>query len=815
MQRAFLQSAMVQNLQIQQQLLAQNQALQTLLSQSQQDANNSTSSALSPVREIEPSPTRKQSFKNRVSSSPFSEMDRFRRTSNESTGSAHIPPPPPPPMPPPLEYKDPSEARPFLDPYGRAKTVRIGKWRWPPPQDALGLTETDENFMHFKMRQNQRKNTPQSQGSSPNGSAAAVEWEEFEVESTIAIKNSNHQHHQQVQNTSVLTSITHNQNNSSNAVPRKFSQPEPVAHQALKASRRSFEIGAERPPPGSVGKLKLSSEMRQRLEQVTAGHSVRSTTSTKSEQRAPAKLEDARKLMLQQQLSGHLQSPGEIHEISVRSQIQRMENGKVRPQSSAWPTVLPPAPPGPAPPPPIRPPTGMPPMPPPPIPVAPQHHQQIAHHTASPQEIPAFVQRQERDTFGTHQQQHQYNHQQQHWNGSETSKDQFDSWGRAEAAKLDLVYETNYTKKDTQNVDRERSRSRSRSRDRENFSESVWDRSEVEGPPSSGSDRERYKEREKRDRIYEIRQVERERESNKVYQPVISKTSTTAAQYREDKMAPFEKQIEREKPVYEKERSTQVQERATFKTHMAQRMESRSRKNSASTMVSQTTEKTDDIYNDDWTSPIVAAPVPVPPPTLKSPAAACLTYNRVPWKLRVRKEVFRPSETIGSVAMADLLFLQIRSDVFGQTASLRISAAERRNALNMLAGHGVTIDTGCQQVRTFIKRHLIDLARDWPLYFARLFVVSGSPQIPDVSILAVSHSGVYLARRDADHITVIRSVPFAELLGAATLPRPAALQLNMRNGNRTTLHAPRAPAIQNMVQLFCQEYRQVSWVRCG
>lgn len=37
--------------------------------------------------------------------------------------------PPPPPMPPPLESHDPSESRPFLDPYGRAKTVRIGKWR--------------------------------------------------------------------------------------------------------------------------------------------------------------------------------------------------------------------------------------------------------------------------------------------------------------------------------------------------------------------------------------------------------------------------------------------------------------------------------------------------------------------------------------------------------------------------------------------------------------------------------------------------------------------------------------------------------------
>jgi len=49
--------------------------------------------------------------------------------SNLSNSSNNKGVPPPPPMPPPLESHDPSESRPFLDPYGRAKTVRIGKWR--------------------------------------------------------------------------------------------------------------------------------------------------------------------------------------------------------------------------------------------------------------------------------------------------------------------------------------------------------------------------------------------------------------------------------------------------------------------------------------------------------------------------------------------------------------------------------------------------------------------------------------------------------------------------------------------------------------
>lgn len=60
--------------------------------------------------------------------------------------------PPPPPMPPPPDLSDPSEVRPFMDPYGRAKTVRIGKWRWPPPKDDSG----DTSFLQFKMKQRRK-----------------------------------------------------------------------------------------------------------------------------------------------------------------------------------------------------------------------------------------------------------------------------------------------------------------------------------------------------------------------------------------------------------------------------------------------------------------------------------------------------------------------------------------------------------------------------------------------------------------------------------------------------------------------------------
>lgn len=277
LQRAFLQSAMAQNIQIQQQLLAQNQALQQLLTQ-QIPTDVKVSEALQTT--VKAQVHQSSSFKtgaNRKSSSPSvhsSNEYKSRKASSESNMSINMMRngvPPPPPMPPPLDGTDPSEARPFLDPYGRAKTVRIGKWRWPPPQDEK-VTENGEDFIQFKMRQHQRKVTPVkdqlvvvTNGHGSKVEQSSAEWEEIEFEPIVK-------------------------------------EPERLAKVS---SKRSFEIGASRPSPGSVGKLKLSSEMRQRLEKVTANHSVRSTSSkVEKPARAVNKLEDTRKMMLEQQLAG-------------------------------------------------------------------------------------------------------------------------------------------------------------------------------------------------------------------------------------------------------------------------------------------------------------------------------------------------------------------------------------------------------------------------------------------------------------------------------------------------------------------------------
>lgn len=248
LQRAFLQSAMAQNLQIQQQLLAQNQAFQQLLVQngaqqqslpfveaeSKKRAHSTPTGqrletvtvkaqvhrSQSPPRKGLDYSGRKISVEKKIPITPefkrtnsgrgnvqnnftnvLSEL-KNRRSSTEcgatllNNGKGV---PPPPPMPPPLDAHDPSESRPFLDPYGRAKTVRIGKWRWPPLSDSTE-TQIQDSFTEFKLRQHhqQRKITPHyheyDQDNNATNPGHQVDWDEFQIDNNITteLKSENH-----------------------------------------------------------------------------------------------------------------------------------------------------------------------------------------------------------------------------------------------------------------------------------------------------------------------------------------------------------------------------------------------------------------------------------------------------------------------------------------------------------------------------------------------------------------------------------------------------------------------------------------------
>ena len=114
-------------------------------------------------------------------------------------------------------------SRPFVDPYGRAKTVRIGKWRWPP-------RDNNDVFLINSKKEAQEEQPP---------------------------------------------------------------PPKPVVH--------SFSP----PDLGVVGKLRISSEMRAKLENVTGGKQNGSKAD------AVRKIEDHRKAQLLEKLGGRALTTGQ------------------------------------------------------------------------------------------------------------------------------------------------------------------------------------------------------------------------------------------------------------------------------------------------------------------------------------------------------------------------------------------------------------------------------------------------------------------------------------------------------------------------
>ncbi|XP_026324836.1 unconventional myosin-XV isoform X2 [Hyposmocoma kahamanoa] len=722
LQRAFLQSAMAQNLQIQQQLLAQNQALQTLLAGQVVEPN-----------EAEPtSPVRASTVVHaQVHSPPRNSIIKPRRESNESSpaGSA---PPPPPPMPPPLHSSDPSEIRGFMDPYGRAKTVRIGKWRWPPPKDATDQ-DTTQDFNKFKMRQIQRRNTPQAQtnglvehepprGRSRSEASPGIEWEEFEVDGPVS--------------------------------PSR----EPPSQ---RTARRSFEIGAQRPSPGSVGKLKLSSEMRQRLERVTANHSVRSSSSATETPRTVNKLEDTRKLMLERQLGGGT-------------------------RWDAPPPPLPPAPPGPAPPPPKSPPTPPDrPAPPPPIPEA-----------ASS----SFAQlRRDRDTFGVHQNRDHRDSDDRHaflanWN----SRRREESENRDDLATRFLT--SDRRERRVRDDWGDESDVRSYNDERREHTRDEWD-SESGLDVRDRRDRDNFSGREASE-IYEIHptRAERRKEENGLDDSFERKRSSPyfdeferfdGRKNSRDMLVGRARDSPRSDVVFPPESNdiTKRADRPTFKTHMAQKERDRKleaeRRHSISTHV---TDRTEHIERD----------VPAPAALLPSDRSF-LTYSRVPWKLRVRKEYFTPIETYNDPAILDLLYVQVVHDITSNLPSLRISTSERR------AGAAWLRSQAGGPVRAQTKRQAVEMARGWPFYFARLF----SARVPpgENAVLAVSHGGVTIGVKGPTGLTIRRSISLEGL--RASSPAPHTLQLSPARAPPLTLHAPLAHHAHALIAEMALQYTQV------
>ncbi|XP_033324040.2 unconventional myosin 10A isoform X1 [Megalopta genalis] len=876
LQRAFLQSAMAQNIQIQQQLLAQNQALQQLLVQSPnsgQQPGTALSAGPSSMNLVPPAPQNgaqmgpndsigrysKVSFRepedgelwstekqgapvqsstasqrqevtvkaqiHRSQSPPRKNSEIVRKTSveyavrkvsvdrkvadkkvtgpadpkrsssnknnvqsnftnvlselknrkssvdsNLSNSSNNKGVPPPPPMPPPLESHDPSESRPFLDPYGRAKTVRIGKWRWPPPSDS-NENQSQDSFIEFKMRQQQqqRKITPQfgeyNQGDGEPSTEGAVEWEEFEIENIVGNDE--------------RTVVTHT------PVPAAKHENgyKEEGEKKKKKSKSALEVGAQRPSPGSIGKLKLSSEMRQRLEKVTANHSVRSTKTAEKpalprDDDKVKRLEDNRKLLLEQQLGGRwddyastaddtqsVTSKGTTDMMTqaqvVRTQIERME----RP-------VPPPLP--------VTPPQ-------PPSPRGGSMYSNSQSSVPQPRSPPAPIEPKTRDTFRASPDSETFDH------FAKAQRDMF-SHSRDIFASQQHLREAHEYRND---FDKARSQDQKSkdfySKDSTDMASSARDRSsDFDSRRDLNSD------------IFDPKYARDIFENSSSKRDPFGMTRDVSPKSRDS----FGMPSSRDFGVMPNTRESFAVARQSFKK-MDREVDRRS-----SVASTHRTDKMERIEIEEWPEFLRPVLPPADKPEIEKvqevmntklypqTSTAHFTYNRVTWTLRVKKEVFAPNETLNSPLALHLVFCQVAYDVLA-TSSIRITKEDRQNMLKMLDNYGVTLDNlQSTQHKITIKKNVVDMAKQWPLYFARIFPVSIGPQHPETQHVAVSHHGLRLVKRTPQgDLVILETLPLEDIVSVSS-PRAGVCVMQIASGVRLPLHTNRAPQLTEMISNY-------------
>ncbi|RXM32518.1 Unconventional myosin-XV [Acipenser ruthenus] len=187
------------------------------------------------------------------------------------------------------------------------------------------------------------------------------------------------------------------------------------------------------------------------------------------------------------------------------------------------------------------------------------------------------------------------------------------------------------------------------------------------------------------------------------------------------------------------------------------------------------------------------------------------TYNNVPWKIYIRKEVFYPKDSFNNPLVLDLIFKQIVNDAFSE-GCIRITKEERLKMRALLAENKVDLSSVIREES--IKKRVVTAARDtWDVYFSHLFPATGSVGT-GVQILAVSHQGIKLLKviksngTIAEHFRVLRAYSYTDIM-FVTIPSKNMLEFNLTN-EKLILFSSRAPHVKNMIDHFITELKKDS-----
>ena len=114
--------------------------------------------------------------------------------------------------------------------------------------------------------------------------------------------------------------------------------------------------------------------------------------------------------------------------------------------------------------------------------------------------------------------------------------------------------------------------------------------------------------------------------------------------------------------------------------------------------------------------------------------------------------------------MLDLIFWQVVGDVYTGNC-IRLAEEESQQLQKQLKLEGIhSYNPATYSPKSTFKRAIIEMARELPNYFSRLYVVSGGKSVSNIDYLGVSHTGVNLLKRDKtvkhDCLTVIEKLRY-------------------------------------------------------
>ncbi|CAF3546374.1 unnamed protein product [Rotaria sordida] len=172
--------------------------------------------------------------------------------------------------------------------------------------------------------------------------------------------------------------------------------------------------------------------------------------------------------------------------------------------------------------------------------------------------------------------------------------------------------------------------------------------------------------------------------------------------------------------------------------------------------------------------------------------------------------VFSPTETFEQPLLIELLYLQIVHDIFSSVC-VRISEAERTNMKIFLSSHGVATIGDINLINILsAKKDIIEQARQWPIYFCRLFPITTIKFNSDEEqLLGISHSGIRLIKRsrtttNRDILQVLETFPFDTIQHVSPIRNGSSIDLNSAK-KRITIRSQRIQRIKQMIENFLQE----------